>query len=184
MNGLELLIEEHKYIKRMLIVLRKASISILEGKEIDYSDFNKMIDFVRNFADAHHHGKEEKFLFDKMLNELGSLAEKLIKNGMLVEHDLGRLYMQQLEEALEKVKKGDKDSKIDVIANAVGYANLLTRHIDKEDNVVFTFAEKQLSEDNITRFNLECLDYEVEAKKSEIQDKYLDILRTLENKYN
>ncbi len=183
MNGLELLIEEHKYIKRMLVVLRKASLYVLEGRDIDYSDFNIMIDFVRNFADAHHHGKEEKFLFDKMLMEMGTLAEKLIKNGMLVEHDLGRLYMQQLEEALEKVKNGDNESKIDVIANAVGYANLLIRHIDKEDNVVFTFAEKQLSKDSITKFNLECLDYEVNAKESEIQDKYIGILNKLESKY-
>lgn len=184
MNGLEILINEHKYIKRMLQVLRNASIGVLKGNEINYDDFDKMIDFVRNYADAHHHGKEEKFLFDKMLGELGELAIKLIRNGMLVEHDLGRLYMLQLEEALAKVKSGEEDYKIDVIANAVGYANLLTRHIDKEDNVVFTFAEKQLSSENLEKFYVESLDYEENAKKSKVQEKYINILETLENKYN
>jgi len=42
-NGIDLMVEEHKYIKRMLIVLRKASYKILQGEDICYEDFDKMI---------------------------------------------------------------------------------------------------------------------------------------------
>ncbi|MFV0519254.1 MAG: hemerythrin domain-containing protein [Lachnospirales bacterium] len=183
MKGIDILIYEHKHIKRMLRIMRKASIDILEGRAIFYEDFTLMIDFVRNYADSHHHGKEEKYLFDKMLVELGLVAEKLIKNGMLVEHDLGRLYIQQLEESLVKVKSGEVEAKVDVIANAIGYCNLLTRHIDKEDNVVFTFALKELSSKGIEKFNVECAQYEIQAEKLQIQDKYIKILEDLEKKY-
>lgn len=183
MNSILLMVEEHTYIKRMLNVIRKASYGILKGAEIEYSDFEKMIDFVRNYADAHHHGKEEKMLFNRMVDEMGGAAEKLVRFGMLVEHDMGRLYMKDLEEALEKVKKGEDEAKIDVIANAVSYANLLFRHIDKEDNLVYPFAEKGLKQETIDQINAECITFENEMEEKSVQKHYIQLLEQLENKY-
>lgn len=183
MDGIVLMVEEHKYIKRMLVVIRKACIEIMNGKEIDYEDFEKMIDFVRNYADNHHHGKEEKILFNRMIDEIGGAAEKLVRFGMLVEHDLGRLNMKNLQEALLKVKEGDPDAKVDVIANAVSYTHLLYRHIDKEDNVAYPFAKRELSDETIDKINHECNDYEEEMKKVGVQNKYIEMLTLLEGKY-
>ncbi len=183
MDSIQLMVDEHVIIKRMLAVVRSASYGIMNGKEIDYDDFATMIDFVRKFADEHHHGKEEKFLFNKMIDEIGDTAEKLVKFGMLVEHDLGRLFMMDLEVALEKVKNGDDFAKIDVIANAVGYTNLLDRHIDKEDQVVYEFARKQLISETIAELNEKCEAFEIKAKENGVQDKYLKILESFEKKY-
>jgi len=116
MNAIDLMMEEHKYIKRMLTVVRKATYKSLEEKNVNYEDFYKMIDFIRNYADAHHHKKEEVILFNKMVEELGLIAEKTVKYGMLVEHDLGRLYITGLSEALENLKSGNKEAILDVIA--------------------------------------------------------------------
>lgn len=184
MNTLQLMIDEHKNIKRMLKVMRKASFNILKGDAIDFGDFYEMIDFVRNYADRHHHGKEENMLFNRMLDELGAVAEKLIRHGMFVEHDLGRLYMKDLEVALNKVREGDEEAKIDIIANAVSYTNLLNRHIDKEDSVVYTFAEKNLSAESLAAINEECEKYEIEMSEQKVQDKYISLIEKLENKYN
>lgn len=183
MDGITLMVDEHKNIKRMLQVLRKACLSVMNGKEIDYTDFQNMIDFVRNYADKHHHGKEEKFLFNRMVDEIGGAAEKLVKFGMLVEHDLGRLYMSDLEAALAKVKAGDNDAKIDVIANAVSYTNLLNRHIDKEDNVVYSFAKRELSEATLNEVNIKCDEFEQEMNRAGVQNKYIQMLEQLEKKY-
>ncbi len=184
MDAIQLMIDEHVYIKRMLTVVRNASFKIMNGSEICYEDFEQMIDFIRNYADKHHHGKEEKMLFNRMIDEIGVVGEKLVKYGMLIEHDLGRLFMQDLEIALEKVKNGDEFAKIDVIANAVGYTNLLTRHIDKEDTVVYEFAKKQLSAEIIDTINKECLSFEEAAMQEGVEKKYLGVLEKLENKYN
>ncbi len=183
MNGIQLMIDEHVYIKRMLKVIRSASLKFTNNEEVDLDDFNKMIDFVRNYADKHHHEKEEKYLFNKMISEIGTVAEKLIKYGMLVEHDFGRLYMQELEIAIEKYKEGNAEAKIDIIANAVGYANLLERHIAKEDEIVYTFANKHLKEDTLNTFNNECEVFENEMTKEGVQKKYIDMLTYLEDKY-
>lgn len=180
MDGIVLMIEEHKNIKRMLQVIRKACLSVMNGREIDYVDFEMMIDFVRNYADKHHHGKEEKLLFNKMVDEIGGAAEKVVKFGMLVEHDFGRLYINELEEALVKVKAGDNEAKLDVIANAVSYTHLLNRHIDKEDNVVYSFAKRALSEEILNKFNMECYEFEEEMSRAGVQNKYIQILELIE----
>lgn len=183
MDGISLMIDEHKNIKRMLLVIRKACLGIMNGKEIDYEDFENMIDFVRNYADKNHHGKEEKILFNKMIDEIGETAEKLVKYGMFVEHDMGRLYIRELEEGIARVKSGDAQSKLDVIANAVSYTHLLKRHIDKEDNVVYSFAKRELCEDTINKINIECYEFEDEMKTSGTLDKYIEMLEQLERKY-
>jgi hemerythrin-like domain-containing protein len=71
MRSIDILIDEHKYIKRMLSVVRKACYKIVKGEEINYEDFYSIIDFIRNFADKHHHGKEEQLLFNRMVDEIG-----------------------------------------------------------------------------------------------------------------
>ncbi|NLK96077.1 MAG: hemerythrin domain-containing protein [Clostridiales bacterium] len=181
MDGIKLMVEEHKNIKIMLEVIRKICFSILNGKEINYSDFEMIIDFVRNYADKNHHGKEEVILFNRMVDEIGGPAEKLVKFGMLVEHDLGRLYIKELEEALEKVKKGDNEAKLDVIANAISYTHLLNRHIEKEDNVVYTFAERELKKETLDIINKECEEYEKES--SLVVEKNIKNLEYLQEKY-
>lgn len=183
MNSIELMVEEHKYIKRMLKVIRKASNKILIGEEICYEDFDKMIDFVRNYADAHHHGKEEKFLFKEMVDNLGNLGTKLVTHGMLVEHDWGRAFISELRDALNRVKSGDEESKLDVIANAVGYANHMVRHINKEDEVIYTFAQRQLAPEVLERIDKQSELFEEDADKNGTQAHYIELLEDLERKY-
>lgn len=183
MTGIETLVFEHQHIVRMLKVVRKACYGILEGQEIDYDDFKEFIEFIRGYADSHHHGKEEKILFNRMMDELGGLAEKLVKHGMLVEHDLGRLFVKDLEEALDKARDGDQEAKLDVIANAIGYAHLLQRHIDKEDKVVYPFALRELKAETVKEFDTDSMAFEKQAEEEGVQNRYLEILKRMEEKY-
>ena len=182
MNLIEVMVEEHKYIKRMLTVMRKYCYKVMKGEQVQYGDFFKMIDFVRNYADKHHHGKEEKLLFDRMMNELGRPAEMLVRHGMLVEHDLGRLHMQELEAALKKVMDGDDEARLDVIANAISYTHLLNRHIDKEDGVVYKYAQNNLVKGTMDELDAEGEHLEQEAEREHIQEKYINLVAELESK--
>ena len=181
MNGIDLLINEHKYVSRMLVVIRKVCFNLMENNEIDYEDFEKIINFVRNFADGHHHQKEEIFLFNKMVDHLGDTGKNVITHGMLVEHDLGRSYIRNLIEALEKYKNGDNEAKLDIIANAISYATLLENHIHKEDNIIFNFAKRGLSKELLELVDKECMEYE--QNYTELIKENMDILTYLEEKY-
>lgn len=181
MNAIEIMNEEHRNIKRMIKVVRACCKKILDGKEVNFDDFNDIVDFIVNYADKHHHNKEEVILFNRMLDNLGAVGEKIVKHGMLVEHDFGRLYIQELKVALEKVKNGDEEAKLDVIANAISYGHLLDRHIDKEDKVIYKFAQRELSEEVFNEIEDECKTYEEDNDENKV--KYLGMLERLENKY-
>lgn len=181
MNAIEMMNHEHKNISRMLKVVRAACLKILNGEEINYEDFNKILEFIVKYADKHHHKKEEDILFDKMIMHLGGTAEKVVKTGMLVEHDLGRLYIKDLSIALESVKAGEEDAKLDLIANAISYTHLLERHIDKEDRVIYKYAERELEASILDLINKECIEFE--DKNNDIKEKCLGILEELERKY-
>lgn len=182
MNAIEIMNEEHRYITKMLIIVRKNCSEILNGKEVNYDDFGDILEFITNYADKYHHKKEEDILFNRMIENLGETAEKVVKNGMLVEHDLGRLYVQGVKESLEKVKQGDNEAKLDVIANAISYTHLLERHIDKEDRVIYKFAQRELGLNILSEIDKGCIEFE-EKNKAE-KERCLLILSRLENKYN
>jgi hemerythrin-like domain-containing protein len=182
MNAIEIMVTEHKYITRMLRVVRNACYGVLKGEQLNYDDFYLIIDFIRNYADAHHHKKEEIMLFNRMIEEIGATAEKVVKHGMLVEHDFGRLYISNLDLALQNLKDGNKEAILDVIANAISYTDLLKRHIEKENDVVYKFAERQLKESTLQIVNDECREFE--NSNVDIPKKYIEILEKLEQKYN
>ena len=178
MEAIELMMEEHKNIKRMLKVVRAYSYKVLKGEEVDYNDFYKMIDFIRNYADKHHHCKEEDVLFEIIDKQFNMKNGPIM--GMLIEHDQGRLFIRNLENALKELENGNEESKLDIIANAVSYADLLNRHIDKEDSTIYMFANRSLSKENKEELNKISFELEEKSKESGIQNKYLNILEELE----
>ncbi len=183
MSSVQLMMEEHQNILRMSRVMRQACLQILETKELSFDDFGAMIDFIRGYADAHHHGKEEKFMFKEMQEHLGKIGTNLITHGMLVEHDLGRLHMQELLLALESVKAGEGEKLLDVIAHTISYTHLIERHIKKEDELVYPYGEKNLPSEIMLSINRLSTSYEKEAEEKGVQEKYLKVLEDLETKY-
>lgn len=181
MTAIEVMNNEHKNISRMLKIVRICCFKILKDEKVNYDDFDKILEFIVEYADKHHHKKEENILFDKMVKYLGATAEKVVKTGMLVEHDLGRLYIKDFTRALENVKNGDEESKLDLISNAISYTHLLERHIDKEDRVIYKYAERELEAIILDLVNEECVEFEV--KNNDIKEKSIAILEELERKY-
>lgn len=168
MYGIDVLMEEHRMIEKLIGRMRRSCMELLAGADIDVELFRKYVTCAREYADKAHHGKEEQILFQIMTEQLGEPAQKLIYNGMLVEHDQGRLYLSDLAAALDEYESCAADAtgtdaadttehrgmsvdkeqacKLDVIVSAGGYCRLLQRHIEKEDGVVYPFAERMLSD--------------------------------------
>lgn len=191
MYSIDLMISEHDNILKMLKVIQTKCCHILEnnpsmcspdGRLTDKAcqDFKDIIDFVRNYADHHHHGKEEKILFPEMTARLGKMAENLVTHGMLVEHDLGRNHIRGLETALKMLAEDPKiEHKLDVITEAMGYAHLMQIHIEKENSVVYTFAERSLPQDVKDHIDEKCRAFEEQQTSLGVQKKYLDMLEAV-----
>lgn len=146
--SIEYLEDEHDIILKFCDEMERKALEILKGKEIDEEYLNNAILFIRNFADGTHHKKEEDILFQIMLDNLGSIADKVIRSGMLIEHQLARGYVMHLEENLNLYIRDKKDIyKLQILTNIMSYVNLLREHIEKENTTVYPFAKRSLNEE-------------------------------------
>ena len=147
MTATEELMTEHRAIERMLAVLEAASGRLEAGDRVRPGLFREAADFVRNFADRCHHGKEEDNLFPR-LEELGVPREGGPLGVMLFEHDEGRAYIGAIADAVDAYELGDEAAARTIAGNARGYVGLLRGHIQKEEGVLFPMADQVLSADD------------------------------------
>lgn len=133
------LIKEHEAIIHVLEIVDKmmASDNKKDIEKIEY--YKELIYFLKIFADKCHHGKEENYLFEGLVINSLHKNDGLIKV-MLEEHIEGRKYITLMDEALtvEDLTKFN--------ANAINYSQLLKKHIEKENNVLFPLADELLDE--------------------------------------
>jgi hemerythrin-like domain-containing protein len=64
---------------------------------------------------------------------------------MLEEHEQGRQLVAKLKESVGCCAAGDKTAAVSVQHTIDDYVALLTRHIDKENNVLFQMADAKLN---------------------------------------
>lgn len=145
MVATEALKKDHRVIEKMLNVLEVVSNKIEHGEEISAENLKKASEFIRNFADNYHHGKEEDILF-KTMEERGFPREGGPIAMMLVEHDEGRGYARAMAGGIEKYASGDSGAKKIIAENARNYAGLLAQHIQKEDSILYMMADNILPE--------------------------------------
>lgn len=146
MRATDQLKEEHKAIKLMLEVLEKVCDKLEKNERVNVDDLEKIVDFIRTFADRCHHGKEEDLLFPAF-EEAGIPREGGPIGVMLTEHEMGRNYVKGMNIALEGCRAGDAKAYSDFIKNARGYISLLSDHIYKEDNILYPMGDMRISDE-------------------------------------
>ena len=143
---LEELAHEHRLIERVLAALEAAEQRLDCGEEVSPDLLEQALTFVRGFADACHHAKEEQGLFPV-------LADKgpMIKGGpvkvLSADHEAGRQLMRDLEGAIAAMREGEPEGRVEA-QQAIGlYTQMLRRHIAKEEEVLFRLAEMLISDE-------------------------------------
>jgi len=163
------LVDEHLLIKRWLVLIPK----VINSMDLSSTEGRKMvaggIDFISSYADKFHHGKEEDILF-KYFDEQSQIIQ-----AMHSDHETGRSHVKAMREALETE---DKDY---IIRHLQAYGDLLTEHIKKEDEILFPWMDRSLSEsekDAITRE----FEKAEELMGAELPAQYETFIADLENK--
>ncbi len=137
MQATRILSEEHQLILRALAAGRGMAERLRQGGEVRRADVATLVEFVRGFADRHHHAKEEEVLFPWMeargfSRTYGPLA------CMLAEHESGRQLVREIE-ALGKTLPADPGR---CAAAIEMFATHLEHHIAKEDQMLFPMADR------------------------------------------
>jgi hemerythrin-like domain-containing protein len=182
MKPTEILKEEHKEIRRMLKILGSACEKLKKGEEVERDVFEKIIEFIKVFADQCHHGKEEDLLFPAM--EIAGIPKESGPIGvMLFEHNVGREAVRGMKEGIEEFFNGNERARKKIIDNAEKYIELLDSHIFKEDNILYPMADMHLSEEQQKEL-LEKFE-EVEKKIGEgVHHSFIELVENLEKYFN
>jgi hemerythrin-like domain-containing protein len=136
--------QEHQAILRMIKILGHIADRLDSGKVVDLDDLDRSVEFIRIFADKCHHAKEEGHLFPEM-ERAGIPRDRGPIGVMLAEHVRGREYVATMAGAVTDVRKGDRKAAAAFAAAARGYGELLTQHIQKEDQILYPMADARLS---------------------------------------
>lgn len=140
---------EHQVILRVLGVLNKLMDRIERGDKFPRGPLAQCVEFFRLFADACHHGKEEDILFPA-LESRGIPRDGGPIGVMLYEHQIARQLTREMADALN-ADGSDADAHRRFLQTARQYHELLTHHIFKEDNILFSMGDHVLtSEDQST----------------------------------
>jgi hemerythrin-like domain-containing protein len=170
---------EHRAIERMLAIMEAAARRLERGEPVRAGLFREAVDFVRNFADRCHHGKEEENFFPR-LEERGVPRQGGPLAVMLAEHDQGRAYVGAIADAIGAYQGGDQSAARTIASNALGYVGLLRQHIMKEDNVLFPMADRVLSPADQQDLTQKFQQVETEIMGPGVHERYHQLLDDLE----
>lgn len=178
MQAIDVLMEEHRVIERVLDALEAGAGRLQRGEAVRPGFFLDVADFAAGFADGCHHHKEEGVLFPAM-------RESGVPDGgpvdmLLDEHVEGRLYVRQIRDAASALDGGDADAAKRLAAAAHGYAALLRDHIEKEDDAVFPMAAELIPETEHDAVMARFADVERLDTGSDAHARFLELARRLE----
>ena len=140
MTPAEQLKEEHQGILLMLKILEKVCAEMEAQEKVDLGHMERIVEFFKIFVDQCHHGKEEDLLFPAII----PMERKLIRI-LLGEHSQGRSYVRAMGQGLTQMKKAEGGAGAEYVGNAQKYIALMTRHIQKEDHVLFPMLDSLLA---------------------------------------
>jgi hemerythrin-like domain-containing protein len=171
MTATQVLTEEHQTILLVIEAAEREVEKINGTDKVDGEKVEKILDFLRNFADRCHHAKEENILFVKM-QEKGMPADSGPIFVMLREHEENRKDVAAVAGALPKAIAGEESAVAGVRDNLAAYAGRLRAHISKEDNVLYPMADRLFSEEDQRRLGEAFDKVEKEEVGEGVHEKY------------
>lgn len=182
MQPTETLKEDHQVILRMCRVLTAVANRLEDGGSVSPEATNNIVDFIRNFADRCHHGKEEELLYPRA-GDRGVPIEGGPIAVMLIEHDQGRDCTRGMADAAEQYAAGDDEARLAFAGNARSYAELLVPHIDKEDNILYPMCDEVLTDEDQQDLGVKFEEVERERMGEEKHHQYIHLVEKLETEF-
>ncbi|HDL18162.1 MAG TPA: DUF438 domain-containing protein [Bacteroidetes bacterium] len=141
----EILVGEHEMIERAMDVLQR-EIDKLPFGDIDIFSVRRAVDFLFLFGDTIHNKKEEEYLFP-LLMERGIPKDGPIRV-MLLEHDMERKLLVELNDEAPSLTKQPEREKIGFKEKVFEYLNIRANHIWKENDVLYNMGRRVFSEED------------------------------------
>ena len=164
----QILVDEHKLIKRLIALIpfisKSLNLATEEGRQLVLDG----VDFIKTYADSFHHAKEEDLLF-KYFDEDSEIVSAF--------HEDHRNARNHVKNIVEGVTEQDHAR---VTQHLGDYKELLTGHIQREDEILYPWMDRGISSDQ--EAELAKAFVEVDDKFGNVNEKYGVFVKRLEKK--
>ncbi len=159
---------EHRLIERAIELMKAEKARVESGGPLDPLFIDKIVDFIRTYADRTHHGKEEDILFEDLEGKAMSKEEARLMQELVDEHKLGRTLTGELVAAKEAYVGGDASQAKVVLDRFQKLIDFYPQHIEKEDKHFFPDTERHYSTEELDAMLEEFYDFDMQM----IHEKY------------
>ena len=177
-NPVHMLTHEHQYILKVVNSLKAFGEQIERGGPVDVDTYRGIVEFMREFADKCHHGKEEALLFPAM-EEKGVPESGCPLEALRSEHVKGRQLVAALDEAINAYTPGEASAIAKILTATRGIYQLYPNHIWKEDEMVFPMVERLFNSDELRKLKTDFEQVETEAGHE--HDRYVEFANRVED---
>lgn len=165
----QILVDEHKLIKRLIALIP----SITESMDLATEEGRQLvldgIDFIKIYADSFHHAKEEDLLF-KYFDEDSEIVSAF--------HEDHRVARNHVKNILEGVSEPNRSK---VVEHLGAYMELLQGHIKREDEILYPWMDRNISSEQ--EAELASSFDEVAEKFGDVNERYGAFVKRLEKSF-
>lgn len=132
------LMVEHRIIERMIRIMKDETDALKVSKNPNVVFIDTAVDFLRTYADATHHGKEEGILFRELKKKELSPKHRAQMEDLINDHIIARKTTAELVDARNRFFSGDAGAIRTIVEKMQFLTEFYPKHIEKEDKQFFS----------------------------------------------
>jgi len=175
-NIIQILLEEHRNIDKLLLVLEQELQVFDRNEEPDYEILQAVIEYFQDYPENCHHPKED-MVFEKLKIRDPAAAERV--GDAEAEHEVETLRLRRLIEAVEEILAGReflRQAFHDVVHDFIEHQR---KHMDKEERLLFPAAVKSLQPEDWAEIDARLNDRKDPLFNGVIETKFQALQRTI-----
>ena len=175
-NIIQILLEEHRNIDKLLLVLERELDVFDRSEEPDYEIFQAVIQYFQDYPENCHHPKED-MVFEKLKARDAAAADRV--GDAEADHRVETLRLRRLVEAVEDILAGReflRQTFHDVVHEFIAHQR---QHMDKEERLLFPAAIKSLRPEDWADIDARLNDRKDPLFNGVIETKFQALQRTI-----
>lgn len=175
-NIIQILLEEHRNIDKLLLVLEHELEVFDRSEEPDYEILQAVIQYFQDYPESCHHPKED-MVFEKLKVRDPAAANRI--GDVEAEHQVETKRLRRLVEAVEEILAGReflRQTFHDVVHDFIEHQR---QHMDKEERLLFPAAVQGLRPDDWAELDARLNDRKDPLFNGVIETKFHALQRTI-----
>jgi len=175
-NIIQILLEEHRNIDKLLLVLEHELEVFDRSEEPDYEILQAVIQYFQDYPESCHHPKEN-MVFEKLKVRDPAAANRI--GDVEAEHQVETKRLRRLVEAVEEILAGReflRQTFHDVVRDFIEHQR---QHMDKEERLLFPAAIQGLRPDDWAEIDARLNDRKDPLFNGAIETKFQALQRTI-----